>query len=927
VTYKKKLIEVALPLEAINVESAREKSPFTRHHPRAMHVWWARRPLAACRAVIFASLVDDPSSNPERYPTSEAQEVERQRLFRIIEDLVKWENSGSEAVLAAARAEIMRSTDGCPPPVLDPFCGGGSIPLEGQRLGLEAHGTDLNPVPVLITKALIEIPPRFADMPPVNPDAREGQIDGGVWRNAQGLAEDVRRQGGWMREQAAQRMGHLYPKVALSPGSPVGATARAWLWARTVKCPNPACGARMPLVRSFWLSKKKGKNAWVEPVVDRVAKTVTFEIRNGEGVAQEGTVDRRGARCVVCGSPAPFDHVRSEGRAGRMGAQLMAVVAEGPRGQVFLPPDDEQIRVSRSAEPQWSPDVPLPHNPRDFKTPNYGMTTFADLFTPRQLVALTTLSDLVGEARLRVRAEAKAAGLADDGVSFEEGGCGATAYADAVATYLGLAVSRLTDFSNSICSWDAGNTNMRQLFARQAIPMAWDYAETNLLDGVVSIRESIGWVTQAMDALPAGSVNSTSRQVDAAAAVDNVAAPLISTDPPYYDNIGYADLSDFFYVWLRHSLGGVYPQLMSTLLVPKAQELVATPYRFDGDKHRAQEFFERGLGHAFERMRDSHDPRFPLTVFYAFKQTETDDNATASTGWETMLEGLLSAGFALLGTWPMRTEQQQRSIATGANALASSIVLVCRPRPASAVIATRSEFMARLRRELPEALRVLQHGSIAPVDLAQAAIGPGMGVFSAYVKVVESDGSAMPVRAALALINQVLDEVLSEQDSEYDPATRWALAWFEQMGFTEGQYGTAEVLANAKAIAVDTLAHDGFVESRAGKVRLLRRDELADDWDPTTDKMLTVWEVAQHTVRALERDGERGAALLLARVGAAYGEIARDLAYRLFAVCEKKGWSREALPFNALVVAWPEIVKLAASGVPDSGPAQSRMEL
>lgn len=610
-----------------------------------------------------------------------------------------------------------------------------------------------------------------------------------------------------------------------------------------------------------------------------------------------------------------------------MGAKLMAIVAQGSRGRVYLRPDAEQARIATSARPAWRPDVPLPHNPRDFKTPNYGMTTFADLFTPRQLVALTTLSDLVVEARERVLVDARAAGLSDDGIAFEDGGCGAVAYADAVATYLGLAVSRLTDFSNSICSWDAGNTNMRQLFARQAIPMAWDYAESNLLDGVVSIDESIGWVTQAMDALPAATASSTSRQVDAAAAIDGVASPLISTDPPYYDNIGYADLSDFFYVWLRRSLGGVYPQLMSTLLVPKAQELVATPYRFGGDKHRAQAFFERGLGDAFESMRDAHDPRFPLTVYYAFKQAETDDSTTASTGWETMLEGLLSAGFSLLGTWPIRTEQSQRAIASGSNALASSVVLVCRPRSAAAAIATRSEFVSALRGDLPEALRVLQHGNIAPVDLAQAAIGPGMGVFSAYAKVVEADGSVMHVRAALALINQVLDEVLSEQDSEYDPATRWALAWFEQQGFLEGAYGVADVLAKAKAIAVESLAHDGFVESRAGKVRLLRRDELADDWDPATDKMLTVWEVAQYMVRALERDGESGAAALLARVGASYGEIARDLAYRLFAVCEKKGWSKEALPFNALVVAWPEIVRLAAAGPVSSGPAQGALDL
>ena len=924
-TYKKKLIEVALPLEAINIESAREKS--IRHgHPSTVHLWWARRPLAACRAVLFASLVDDPSAHPEEFPTDEAQAVERQRLFRIIEDLVKWDNAGNETILAAARAEIMSSTDGAPPPVLDPFCGGGSIPLEAQRLGLESHGSDLNPVAVLITRSLIDTPCRFANQPSVHPEARGARLNGGVWYGAQGLAEDVRRYGAWMREQALGRIGHLYPTVALPADHGGGdATAIAWLWARTVTCPNPACGAEMPLVRTFWLSRKKAKGAWIEPVVDRTAKTVRFQVRSGEGVPQEGTVDRRGARCLVCGSAVPFEHVRAEGRAGRMRRRLLAIVAEGSQGRIYIPPTVEHVEIADSAEPDWRPDSRLPHNPRDFKTPNYGMTTFADLFTRRQLVALTTFSDLVGEARGRALADAIAAGLSDDGISLEAGGCGAPAYADAVATYLAFAVSKATSRNCTLAIWEIGMDRLAGALGRQALPMSWDYAETNPLAGAGGdIAGTAISVSEVLDKLPAHGKGAV-RQLDAATALRE-GRFLVSTDPPYYDNIGYADLSDFFYVWLRRSLQGVYPSLMSTLLVPKSEELVATPYRFGGDKQKAQEFFEHGLGAAFERMHETHDTRFPLTVYYAFKQSESEGGSSASTGWETMLEGLLRGGFSVLGTWPIRTELTG-ALKKDMGALASSIVLVCRPRPSTAAIATRSEFVATLRRELPAALRLLQHGNIAPVDLAQASIGPGMGVFSAYAKVVEADGSAMPVRAALALINQVLDEVLSEQDSEYDPATRWALAWFEQNGFSEGPYGVADVLAKAKAIAIDTLAHDGFVESRAGKVRLLRRDELADDWDPATDKMLTVWEVAQYIVRVLERDGESGAATLLARVGGAYGEIARDLAYRLFAACEKKGWSKEALPFNSLVVAWPEIVRLAAFRPVAAGPGQERLEI
>lgn len=923
-TYKRKLIEVALPLEAINEESAREKS--IRHgHPSTLHLWWARRPLAACRAVLFASLVDDPSARPEEFPSDEAQEAERQRLFRLIEQLVKWENSNNETVLAAARAEIVRSCDGDPPPVLDPFAGGGSIPLEAQRLGLEAHASDLNPVAVLINKALIEIPPKFADHPPVHPEANAGRLASHTWPGATGLAEDVRRYGSWMRDEAEKRIGHLYPKVTLPVEHGGEATVIAWLWARTVTCPNPACGAEMPLVRSFELSKKKGKQAWVEPVVDRAAKRVDFEVRTGAGVPQGGTVDRRGARCLSCGSPVPLDHVRSEGRAGRMGARLMAIVAEGQRGRVYLPATDEHLRIAASAEPTWRPDSPLPHNPRDFKTPNYGMTTFADLFTPRQLVALTTFSDLVIEVRQRVLADARASGLPDDGVGIEAGGSGASAYADAVATYLGLASSRGSDYWSAICSWHAGRDTMRNTFARQAIPMVWDFAEANpISDSTGNFGGALEWVCKAVEALvPADS--GAAVQMDATASINGIETPLISTDPPYYDNIGYADLSDFFYVWIRRSIGGIYPQLTSTLLVPKSQELVATPYRFDGDKRKAQRFFEDGLGKVFEQMRKAHDSRFPLTVYYAFKQSEAEDGdaTAASTGWETMLEGLFAAGFSVLGTWPMRTELANKVSGIDSNMLASSVVLVCRPRPDHAPIATRGEFVSALRRELPQALRLLQHGNVAPVDLAQAAIGPGMAVFSAYAKVVEADGSRMPVRAALGLINQVLDEVLAEQESEYDPATRWSLAWFEQFGFGDGPFGDAEGYSRRYGIVVDSLAQDGFVYSRAGKVRLLTRDELAEDWDPATDKHLTVWEVAQYLVRELESGGEQAAADLLARVGAGMGEIARDLAYRLFSVSEKKGWSKEALPFNALVVAWPELVRLAAAG--PSGSAEGRL--
>lgn len=955
-TYRKKLIEVALPLEAINRESAREKS--IRHgHPSTLHLWWARRPLAACRAVLFASLVDDPSAWPELFPTEEAQEEERKRLFTIVEELVKWENSNSERVLLEAQTEIARSLarargDKMPegaeairnyiekyaPPVLDPFCGGGSIPLEAQRLGLKAYASDLNPVAVLITKALIEIPPKFAGKPPVNPEA--GEENGWFekeWRGAQGLAEDVRYYGRWMRDEAERRIGHLYPKVKvteemarerpdLKPYVGQELTVIAWLWARTVPSPNPACkGAHVPLVRSFWLSTKKGKEAYVEPVVDRESNTYRFEVRIGKPSGTfnpgKGTISRQGGRCLLTDEPMSFQHIRQEGQAGRMKVRLMATVAEGNRGRIYLSPFEEHVDAAKKASPEWSPEHDLPNNPRDFKTPNYGMTTFASIFTDRQLVALTTFSDLVGKAREKVLADAQAAGiLPEDDRPLEAGGTGPTAYADAVATYLAFGVSKLADRGSTITTWDSGFDKIRNTFNRQAIPMTWDFAEGNpFCSSTGNWLDLLDWAAKVLDAW-SGSAAGLARQLDATAAIDGVGSPLISSDPPYYDNIGYADLSDYFYIWLRRSLGGIYPDLFSTLLTPKAQELIASPYRHEGSKNKARAFFEEGLGHAFKRMYASGNKDFPVTIYYAFKQAEskqakseetgTKDASIASTGWETMLSGLIHAGFSVHGTWPMRSELSNRMLASGTNALASSVVLACRPRPEDAPMATRREFIAALKAELPDALRKLQHGNIAPVDLAQAAIGPGMAVFTRYSKVMEADGSPMSVRTALALINQTLDEVLAEQEGELDSDTRWAVAWFEQFGMEEGRFGDAETLSKAKNTSVQGLVEAGILHTKGGNVRLLKREELPEDWDPASDRRFTVWEATQHLIRALDQDGEMGAAELLRKLGG-LGESARDLSYRLYNICERKRWAQEALAYNSLVIAWPELAKLA----------------
>lgn len=951
---RKKLIEVALPLEAINAASAREKS--IRHgHPSTLHLWWARRPLASARAVIFAQMVDDPSACPEEFPTEEAQARERERLFRLIEKLVQWENTTNEALLEEARQEIWKSWQrACRdnahhpraeelfnpkrlPAFHDPFAGGGALPLEAQRLGLEAYASDLNPVAVLINKAMIEIPPRFANRPPVNPEARAKKaLMEREWKGAQGLAEDVRYYGRWMRDEAERRIGHLYPKVKITPEMAqdrpdlkplVGQelTVIAWIWARTVRSPNPAFAhVEVPLASTFMLSTKPGKEAYVEPVIEGDSYRFTVKVgkpKDPEAAKLGTSAGKRSAfRCLLSGVPIPYDYIRAEGRAGRMGARLMAIVAEGPKGRVYLPPVPEHKEIARQAVPTWKPDIPLPDNPRDFKTPLYGISTYGDLFTPRQLVALTTFADLVGEAMERVRQDALAAGLPNDDTPLREGGTGARAYAEAVGVYLGMSVSKMADAQSSLCRWKSSMDQSIATFARQALPMVWDFSEANAFGGMagdpfVSLKN----MARVFDVLPTFSMGSASQED--AQTVNIGKEKIVSTDPPYYDNVGYADLSDFFYVWLRRSLRSVFPDLFATVAVPKAEELVATPYRH-GSREKAEKFFLEGMTKALARLAEQAHPAFPVTIYYAFKQSESEGNGEARrTGWETFLEAVIRAGFSITGTWPMRTELSNRMVGKDTNALASSIVLVCRKRPENAPTATRREFLSALKEELPKALRLLQAGNIAPVDLAQAAIGPGMAVYTRYAGVLDAEGNPVTVREALALINQVLDEALAEQEGDFDPDTRWALAWFEQFGFGEGEFGVAETLSKAKNTSVEGLVEAGILESRRGKVRLLKPEELPGDWDPVRDGRFTYWEAVHQLVRRLETGGEMAAADLLAKLGSR-GDTARELAYRLYALCERKGWSKEALSYNALVQSWPEIARLSQEG---KAPAQTEL--
>lgn len=903
---KRKLIEVALPLEAINRESAREKS--IRHgHPSTLHLWWARRPLAACRAVLFAQLVDDPSAHPDKFPNDEDQALERKRLFDLIERMVVWENAADSQLLREVHAEIAKCFDGEPPAVTDPFAGGGSIPLEAHRLGLETYASDLNPVAVLINRALLEIPPAWANRPPVFPGSAEARL--GDWERATGLAEDVRRYGDWIRTEAIARIGHLYPTVT----TPKGGTAPAigWLWARTVLCANPACGATMPLVRSFWVSKKKDRPTWLRAIPRE--KHVDFEVVVGSpGPSIDGTVGRSGATCLVCATPVPLAYIRSEGQAGRIGQQLLAVIAEGQRQRVYSAASADQVDAAAVKRPLDVPDAELATHPQYMAAPRYGMREVADLFTNRQLVALTTLSDLVQEAHSRIASDATRRDSRD-----------AHAYADAVCTYLGLAVGRSSDYNSSICSWHSGRDTIRNTFGRQAIPMVWDFAEANPLGrSTGNWGGQIAWISSVLDTLPATQASVHVGQADARSAT---VQGCVSTDPPYYDNVPYADLADFFYAWLRRALRTVHGDLLSTLRTPKLDELVADHQRFGG-RAAAERYFEDGFVETFSNIRKSARPDVPVTIYYAFKQAEAHEGSIASTGWEKMLSALIESGLTVTATWPLRSELANRMRSLDSNALASSIVLSCRPRETSAESTTRRGFLQALKEELPSALKKMQQGSLAPVDLAQAAIGPGMAVFTRYRRIVEADGSAMSVRTALALINQVLDEALSEQEGDFSADTRFCVKWFAQFGWDEQLYGVAESLSKAVATSVDGLVRGGVFWARAGKARLVGLDELSEAWDPLADERLSEWEVVVRLARALDREGIDEAVRLMTLAGQRIDlDTTKELAYLLYSVCEKRGWTASAAIFNGLGTSWSDLTA-AGNSIATTPDAQGELD-
>ncbi len=921
-TFRKKLIEVALPLETINDASAYDKMPGIGPHPKGIHHWWASLPLPTARAVLFASLVDDPSSDPAFDGKSEAEiSAERKRLFGIIEGLCQKKAHEKNSAFRTAQDEIRRCCRDRLPVLLDPFCGGGAIPLEGQRLGLSVYASDLNPIAVLKTKATVEIVPKFADREPVNPRSRrEKRYMLTEWKGSQGLAEDIRYYGEWIRNEMEKRIGHLYPRVTLPDGN--DASIIAWLWARTVKCPNPACHAVVPLVRSFVVSKKGGRATWIEPIIDQVTKTLSFGVETGTREAPKGTmIKKRGALCPSCGSLISLEHIRSEGKNRQIGVMHLATVYKKNGGRGYLPPDASSERIANEAKPTWVPDFDLPENPRYMAPPLYGMTRFSDVFTSRQLFALETLSQLIMDARKKAFCDSLDAGMEQDGLSLCDGGIGATAYADAIVTFLGFALDRCVDFNNSLCRWVPSNEKVMNLFCRQAVPMVWDFSEANILgDSVGSWRTCVNYVTDCLETILVSSREiGVVKQLDASNSTWETDEVLLSTDPPYYDNIGYADLADFFYVWLRRSIGTLFPDLFSTVLTPKRQELVATPFRFEGDMQKASLHFEEGFRKAFSSLMPKLDMRFPVTIYYAFKQgeSETDEEESSkvvsSTAWETMLESLLKTGFQVTSTWPVRASQKWRMVSMGTNALASYIVFSCRPRKTSAPLATRREFVSELKDQLPSALTRLQEGNIAPVDLAQASIGPGIAVFSKYSRVLEADGTTMSVRTALQLINSELEAYLNREEGEIDRDTQLLVDWFGQFGMEPGPFGDAETLSKAKNTSIEGIARDGLMSCKGGKVNINARGDLSKDWDPTKDIRLTLWECTQQLIKRYHEDGEMGAAELVTRLGVGKSEDAKRLAYRLYSICEKRGWVDEARAYNELVVAWPEIQRKAAA--------------
>ena len=930
-SYRRKLIEITLPLNDISKESAREKS-LKHGHPSTLHTWWARRPLAACRAILFASLVDDPIDCSDEFPHEDDQIAERKRLHQLISDISRWENTderkpGGLKLMNSARFEIARSLarsrgDAVPTEpdavlkylsdkdtgitVYDPFSGGGSIPLEAQRLGLAAVGSDLNPVSVLITKATIELPVSFAGDRPVNPSAHHQVTRGskgrsstdGDWRGYAGLANDIRYYGLRVRDEASKRIGHLYPTVTLDDGS--DAHVVAWLWANTIPCSNPACGIEMPLIRNFQISKRDGRPRWTTPTFDIDNKMIKFEVtESSSGIRFERTVDRNGSVCLACETSTKLEYVRNQALDGNMRQQLIAIAAEGDRRRVFVSPNEHHAQIALRARPPRRPTGSLPHKARSISTQIYGLSEWHQLFTERQLTSLCTFSDVLKDIIPEIL---------NDGASSE--------YAKVIHTYLALAVGRLSHVGSRLSMWVNAVDFVGGVFGRQAIGMVWDFAELNPFSTrTQNWMTQLDWVAKVVERLPVNVVSGFAFQADAANAEYVANGPVIVTDPPYYDNIGYADISDFFYIWHNDMLRDSYPELFVGMQTPKKDEIVAGPM-FENPK----EHFERLIEKVLNKIKSACSTDFPSSILYAYMQKKGADKESVPAGWEAFLTAVSNAGLRIVGTWPVRTERKAKLNALKGNMLASSVVLVTRPRPEGAPSASRREFVDELEVSLPAELdRLTREDNIAPVDLAQAAIGPGMKIYTKYSRVETFAGEPVPVRDALTEINRVIGDYFLSEQGELDARTRFCIDWLKEHGFDEGLFGDAEVLAKAKDVAIGDLVAQGLLEARRNVAKLLPISAFLTpkNADQCVGASTSSWEglmrVAFHFQFPEEGRGVEGAADVIREMGAKSDEVER-LARIMFDHYDRKFQPSNSRVYNHIADAWRDIREQARIG-------------
>ena len=780
-------------------------------------------------------------------------------------------------------------------------------------MGLNSIGSDLNPIAVVIGKACIEIAPKFAGRNPVH---------GGIKKKLEytgndGLAEDVAFYGNEIHEQAKKELVTVYPKVKFKKKTNETSEVIGWIWTRTVPSPDPAFqGVQVPISSTFALCTREGREAWLELQTNKEKREYHFNVRYGNGpsfeIARGGT--KQGSRanffCIFSRAAITPEYIRSQGRNGKIGEKLIAIIVRDKDGVNYLPSNSMHEKAAFGFDPVWRPKLEMDR--KMMRTPLYGFKRFDQIFTNRQLFSLNFFMKILKEKRQRIYKDAIKSGFRKTGKKLDEGGVDADAYADAVMVYLALCFSKLLNYGNSIVKWNLTNQNAAQLFSQQRISMSWDFFEFNPIGNLMNFSLVANAIAKSIRELPY-KICGNEFHLNAINGIQKINFDVVNTDPPYYDNIGYADLSDFFYVWQRQILKDIFPNLFGFLSTPKTEEIVALSHRH-ASKPDAEDFFLTQMKFFFEGLVNKSSNNFPSVIYYAFKQREIKEEEITSVGWAAFLQAMIDSGLQVVATWPVRTERQARLVGFGKNALANSVVLVCRKREVDAPTISRAEFTRLLNRELPAALKELQTANIAPADIPQSSIGPGMGIFSRYKNVLEADDTPMKVKIALQLINQELGKFLEGAVGEFDADTRFAITWFEQNGYQKGDFGTANNIALARGIAVDSVKHAGIVESSAGKVRILQRDELLKNWEPATDTHLTIWECLQHLVRTLENEGEAVAALLIKKLGSEKAESVKDLAYCLHNICSnKRSDAREAAAYNALIAVWAELTRMAAT--------------